>query len=452
VIGRPSTPHRWRVPAVGLVLAAVGALSPAAGPPTPVVPPAPSTVTDGQLGAGVLRKGTRSAVLPEQDRAYARITALLDDRARAVRTRDEPAFLAGIDPAAPPAFRAAQRDLFRHLDGVPLAHWSYRLSTDDPAAIPPELGAEDLAAPQVQLRYALRGADPMPTERPMGYVFARRDGQWYLTSDTALADQGRPTWRGPWDFGPCRVVTTETGLVLGHPEDSDLLGEVGADLDPAVRAVSEALGTGWPQRVTVLLPGSAEELRETVGDRFATDSIAAVAVADRVDAAAGVALGQRVVLNPASVAQMSPMARRVVLRHEITHIATRVDTVDGAPMWILEGFADHVGYLHTGLTLEQAAPDLVRAVRRGGPPAGLPSVADFATAGPQRDLAYQAAWSAARYIADVHGQQALVTLFRRLAAHPEDPAATDAALRDVLGVDTADFVAGWQQDLRRTTS
>ncbi|HEX6356299.1 hypothetical protein [Actinophytocola sp.] len=390
----------------------------------------------------------------DADRADA-VTDLLKRRAQAVLTRDEQSFLATIDPKAAPEFVAAQRRLFTNLAGVPFDEWSYRLNPDDTLDVSgltdsAEL-ADELWAPAVDLRYALRGADLIPTDRAMGYLFARQGDTWYLRSDTSLDGLGRRTWRGPWDFAPCVVTTTESGIILSHPGSEPMVDRLVRDLDSSVRAVSELWPTSWSQRVAVMLPDSPGEMRALVGPDFPVESVVAVAVADRVDNKTRTVAGQRVVLSPSGVRALSIASLRIVLRHEITHLAARADTVDGSPTWLLEGFADYVGYRDSGVTLAEGAPDLAKAVRQDGPPAALPEDRAFRSRGPELDLAYQQSWSLARYIADRHGEQALIAVYRELAgAGPVSASETDRMLREVIGVDRAALVAGWQSYLRET--
>ncbi|HEY0636049.1 MAG TPA: hypothetical protein VGD67_00230 [Pseudonocardiaceae bacterium] len=381
----------------------------------------------------------------ERDRA---VRDLLDRRATALRQRDEAAFLTTIDPLASADFVAAQRALFTNLGGVPLSEWSYRVDGSSPATPPRRADAGELWAPRTTLRYALEGVDTVPTERPMGYLYARRDGRWYLTSDTELGPDGERTWRGPWDFGPCVAVAAPGGLVVGHAGQEELLTRLAAELDAAVLAVTEVWGTEWSQQVAVIVPAGTEELRELVGPAFAVDGIAAAAVADLVDVANHTAIGQRVVLNPTQIGRLSTAARRIVLRHEITHIAARAATVDGAPMWLLEGFADYVGYRDSGLRPREAAPDLVRVMRTRGVPDTLPADTDFTGGSTDLDLAYQLGWSAALHVVELAGEDGLVRLYRLVAGGPDPtPAAVDAALLQVLGTDLAGFVASWRQSL-----
>jgi hypothetical protein len=412
------------------------------------VPPVRHLVSDStppaQDDSGTPSAGVRSA---------GAVADLLRRRARAVLSRDEASFMATVDPKADPAFRAAQRALFGNVGTVPLRVWEYLLDPNDAMNLtpPPEVpGADELWAPRVDLRYALAGVDVVPTSRPMGYLFDRRGREWFLASDTALDSFGRETWRGPWDFGPCRVIALRSGMVLAHPGHDALAHRVAAELDAAVADVAEVWGTGWSQRVAVVLPQSELEMQAMVGPEFSVSAIAAVAIADRIDQRTHAAEGQRVVLNQDTADRLSESALRVVLRHETTHVAARGVTVDGAPMWLLEGFADYVGYRRSGIPFDQAAADLVELVRTGGPPDELPSDADFHAGAAQLDLAYQEAWTATLYLAGRIGEPRLVQLYRRVAslAHPTWPQVDDA-LRAVAGVDHIQLTNGWREFLRR---
>jgi hypothetical protein len=375
---------------------------------------------------------------------------LLARRASAVLRRSEAEFMATVDPQADPAFIKAQRALFRNLDAVPLSHWSYQLNKTESLPVPqPLLDTADYWAPRTKLRYALREVDAEPTTRTMAYLYVRRDKQWFLASDTALEPQGETTWRGMWDFGPCHALMVGNSLVLGHTgADEQALRQLAGEADSAVELVTQVWGTGWSQRVAVLVPETVDEMRALVGPAFNVDGIAAAAVADKVDVANQVAVGQRIVINPALAGRLSVLARRIVLRHETAHIAARASTVDGAPMWLLEGFADYVGYRDSGLQPPEAAPDLVRMLRTGDPPQRLPVAADFVGGSDNLDLAYQLAWSAALYVVDLAGEDGLVKLYRMIASDiSQDEATVQDAMRAVLGVDFVDFVAGWLASL-----
>jgi hypothetical protein len=244
------------------------------------------------------------------------------------------------------------------------------------------------------------------------------------------------------------VTATDAGIVLAHPGGEEMAQRLTGELDSSVAAVTAVWGNGWSQRVALLLPDNPEEMRALVGPSFPIDSVVAVAVADRVDTDRHQVSGQRVVLNPGGSRALSVASLRVVLRHEILHVAARAETVDGAPMWLLEGFADYVGYRDSGITVAQGAPDLAEEVHRSGAPPDLPEDKEFRSSGRDLDLAYQQAWSVSRFVAERFGENVLLALYRKLAgAGPVSATMTDDLLRQALGLDRAGLVAGWRQYL-----
>jgi hypothetical protein len=413
----------------------------------PATGPGPAARLSNGAPTGLADRGAtgQGAPTPPELR-LTEVQSLLRSRATAVVHRDRAAFLATVDPTASEQFRDAQAAMFDNLATVPLTVWSYDVDPTDAVSVPASaFPADELWAPDVQLDYALDAVDHDPTSKPMGYLFARHGSKWYLASDTLTT---RQTWRGPWDFGPVTALRTRSGLVLAHPDEKDLATKISRELDSDVAAVSAVWDQPWPRQVAVLVPDSEDELKAFVGPEFAVDSIAAVAVADRVDNGNHTAVGQRVVLNPDNADKMPAASLRVVLRHEMTHIAARGHTVDGTAMWMLEGFANYVGYRDSGIPLSLGAADVADLVKQDKPPTDLPANGDFAASGEKINLAYDEAWTLTSFIADTFGQHSLVTLYLRIAGGKPD-APVDQALHDVLGVDKAGLIAGWQDYLRR---
>ncbi len=391
-------------------------------------------------------------LLPATDRATA-VRQLLDRRAAALLRRDRAGWLAGIDPRAA-AFRARQAAVFDALAAVPLARWQYRFDL----GVQRSLGAAAVRrygvpvwTPAVTVHYALRGIDAEPTERPMVFTFLRRADRWYLGSDADITVDGTRSWRGLWDFGRVVARRSRSSLVLAHPGHADRLAVFARTVDDAVPAVTAVWGPRWRRQVAVLLPDTQTEMAALVGERFALARIAAVAIADYTDARTGVARGQRVVVNPVNLNRLSPLGRRIVLRHEITHIASRGATSEAMPTWLVEGFADYVGYFGSGLPAGVVAPDLRARLRTGRWPGTLPPDRDFRGDAPGLAVAYEAAWTACRLIAARVGTGGLVRFYRLVGARAiggDGMAAVDAALRGMLHTGYAGFVAQWRTAVR----
>ncbi len=373
---------------------------------------------------------------------------LLARRSAALLARNRAAFLATVDPDATAAFRTRQAAFFDNLAQVPLSQWRFTVDPvlQQPVAAP--VFARYRApvwSPRVTLCYALRGYDDRCTDRPQKLTFVQRDGRWYLGSDDDFAAAGGRTWRGLWDFGPVVAHQGRYCLLLAHPASAGRLAALAEQVDRAVPQVSSVWGDGWSRRVVVIVPDSQQEMAQVLGETPGLTDIAAVATADHADPVSGVVLGQRVVMNPANLARLGTIGRLVVLRHEITHLASRAVTGPALPTWLVEGFADYVGYLGTDVPLSVAAQELRTEVQRGRYPTALPGNADFRFDSRRLAQAYEESWLACRLVADRAGTEGLVRLYRLVGAFRGDTAAAlDRGLRDVLGISYAEFVERWR--------
>ena len=223
---------------------------------------------------------------------------------------------------------------------------------------------------------------------------------------------------------------------LGGPRSEVLLGRVAANIGAAVDAVEAFWGTDWPRDIAVVTTGSQAQFQTEAGGGPPAQwaDIAAVAVADRVDLARRIAIGQRIVFAPGAV-DMSDPALRIVLSHELFHYAARADTATDAPRWLTEGVADYVARPRAPL------PKLTPL------PTALPTDAELDAPGPQRSLGYDQAWWFARYVADTRGPTTLRALYAAACGVKHADLAT--ALHDVLGVEEAGVLADWQRWLTR---
>lgn len=434
-----SRPSLWAVLAGVVVLAvAAGAwlVAPVLGGEAP-----PVTASEASGTARPPAAATAPAT-PTEDPAALRLQALdtlLTSRAQAVLARDKAAWMATVDPAATD-FAARQSAVFDHLAPVPLASWSYQFAGEG-SALPPErldvLG-QDAWVAGVNLVYRLADADLADVRRAQHLTLVRRGDQWLVADD---ADG--PTAAEPWDLGPVQVVRGERSLVLGSA-DVGALEALAAEADTAVVQVDGIWGEDWPRTVVLLAPATQTEMARLLQrpDETGLDQIAAVTTGEVNGGVAGTS-ADRVIVNPAGMAQLGDLGRRVVLAHEITHVATRATTTADVPIWLSEGFADYVGYAGTGVGRAVVAQDVLDLVRAGQGPAALPVEADFDPAQGTIAPAYSGAWLAADLIARVFSEDALIALYRAVATGTP----VDAAVPGVLGTDLAGFQQRWQEYL-----
>ena len=376
------------------------------------------------------------------------VQALLDRRARAVLHRDRAAFLATVDPAER-GFFDQQSGAFRALERVPIASWSYQITgSAQLEADPPVLAsyhAEVFIPAGLVLHYRIAGFDTEPTALVKYDTFVHRSAGWLLASESDFAAAGFPSSEDLWDFGPVLVVHGRRSLVLGHPREAALLRTLAREADRDVLRVTRVWGTGWARRVVILVPDTQTELAQILVDGGDLGQIAAVATAELSGLTGQVRpVGDRILINPPNFARLGPLGRQVVITHEITHVATRAATGPGAPDWLVEGFADYVGYLGTGVDARIAASELRSDLASGYRLGGLPGDVLFAGDAPRLAQSYEEAWLACRYTAARYGQEALVALYRTIgAAGGGEGRAVASGLAQVLHTTLSAYVTGW---------
>jgi hypothetical protein len=448
--GRPApSPRRRAIVTVTLVVAAAlasGVAIGAVGARSGQAPRADRPTT----GSG---PGTGSAADTTPDPMALRVQALqavLDTRSRAVLSKDRAAWLSTVDPGSP-AFVSQQSRVFTNLLAVPFSDWSYSyagIASPPSATRARELGGDAWVA-RVQAGYRLRGYDGATSTSEQLLTMVRRDDHWYVasTSDGDSVPQ-------PWDLGRVRVVKGSHVLVLGTASTATLRGFAAAG-DEAIGAVTGIWGRDWPRRAVLVVPRTEKEMGQLLQRPAAgLSQIAAVTTGELAHGDHGIARSDRVVLNPAAFDRLGDSGRRVVLAHEMTHVAVRSSTSAPVPIWLSEGFADYVGYADVDLSRRAIAADVLALVRRGKGPHELPGTDDFDPTKTTIAPAYSGAWLACRLIAERYGERALVRLYRTAATTPvgergPDPdAALRAAFESVLGTSVARFTGAWRDDLR----
>ncbi|MFI9505509.1 hypothetical protein [Nocardia sp. NPDC052566] len=242
-----------------------------------------------------------------------------------------------------------------------------------------------------------------------------------------------------------RRVPTGNGqesLVAGHRAQNIEMGVLERELAQATAAVTEVWGADWAQSAVVVVASNPSEFAALIKSGASMPSeIAAASVADPF-APGTRPTGQRVVFSPEAGRRLGPDGLRTLLRHELTHVAARAQTVDGAPQWMLEGFADFVAHRGQHHGFADIAPTLTAHVRAGDLPADLPADSEFG--GANASFAYERAWSVCQFVAERFDQPRLVQLYHRIAASKQDGASEDRILREVLGTGRAEFVGEWR--------
>ena len=371
------------------------------------------------------------------------VQSLLEDRAQAILSGDRDSFLDQIDPSQTD-FATAQRLLIDRLGKVPLTQWQYEVVGAGPA-----LGSDrTLALPDgssvvhVRLSYRVEGSDTQ-TDREQYLTVAPRGGRWLLAGDTDGESEGFATQRDLWDLGPVRVRQAASGVVLADaraasPADLRRLAD---ETDQAVRDVDRVWRADWSRRPLVVLPENQQDMATLIGsDGKGLGQIAAVTTGSYSD---GATRGDRVVINPGTFATLRPLGRRIVLSHEMTHLAARASSIQSVPIWLSEGFADYVAYDPTTVPVGVVAGDVFELVRDGDAPRRLPDDADFDAGSGDIAAAYESAWLACRMIAERWGERTLVRFYTDMAdsagpGWPEEVATS-------LGVTERQLVRQWRQ-------
>jgi hypothetical protein len=150
-----------------------------------------------------------------------------------------------------------------------------------------------------------------------------------------------------------------------------------------------------------------------------------------------------VFVNPDVIGTLDGVGAQVVLSHEATHAATGAATNTSLPTWLAEGFADYVALRDVQLPISTTAGQILAQVRRSGPPDHLPGRADFDAQSSQFGAEYEAAWLACRLLAELGGEQALVSLYDQVEAGRP----LDASMRRLFGFGVGEFTKSWQRRL-----
>jgi hypothetical protein len=354
------------------------------------------------------------------------VRALLSSRAAAIAARDQSAWNASQEPdAGTPSFA--------RLAALPLTDWHYDVEA---TTVAPDQGL----TVAVRLAYRFEGEASSTVVRER-LTLRERSGRWLVRSEQSDDDRVQP-----WDLGDAAVVRGERSLVIGIDMPRATLRSWARTADHVVADVSAVWGPAWSNGVVLVVPHSTDQLARALARSSASlRSIAAVTttVGTSVNGELGSA---RVWTNSPLMTSLSDVGREIVLRHEVTHVATGATATDATPLWLEEGFAEVIGYRHSGVSLRTALGDLAAAQQAGHGPTELPGQSDFAEG--SLAVTYESAHLACAYLEEMYGLSGLVRIYRRtLQGTGVGDQNVDAALREVTGSGTDALTRAWHERL-----
>jgi hypothetical protein len=301
--------------------------------------------------------------------------------------------------------------------------------------------------------YALPGPGRAGQSFEATYTFVHRAGGWRIADDV---DGVTPVQL--WDLPRLSVLHGTLVTVIGNAPAARMRA-YRTIADSAVRRVNAVWGGALRSRVVVVTPSTDKEFAGLLARPADKGLDQVAAITQGVIEPGQRARGDRVVINPKAFTALQPVGRRVVVTHELTHVAIRSSTTSPVPIWLTEGMADYVGYSGLDIPRERVASQLLALVRAGKGPTELPTDVDFDPSRSTIAPSYSASWLAVSRLVDLYGQGKVVSFYRRVAsvttagtggsADGLDPASSaEAAFPAGFGVSQERFVEGWRRYLR----
>lgn len=351
------------------------------------------------------------------------VESVLSRRAAAIRDGDAVTWTAtGADPTT---FAAVQRLAVRDLALVRV-----RSAVEAVSSAP--------GAPRwvvgVDLRYGL--AD-LPTWS------GRVSADWVIGPD-GQGGRGAPTWRvveeswrGPapvWMLPGLRVERS-LGVVVAGNVPAGEVARVAARAATARSAMS-SVWRGVPD-LLVVAPATVEDLATLLPGARPGNGTAAVTTgrspgggSDTIHLVPGVGL--------------SDVGLQATLTHEAVHVVVREQHGNNAPLWLVEGFAQEIGYADLDLPARRIAAEGLADIAAHGLPQTLPTDQEFDA---HPGVAYPLAWRAVDVLTRRAGRAVVRDLVGRCADDPAGPSTCSVHVARVWGAPLTSFIDAWRADL-----
>lgn len=367
-----------------------------------------------------VQPGVEVPVPADLDEAF---SSTLDERAAALRERDRPAFLSGID-RSDAGFVTAQRGYYDNLAQLPLRLFSYDLDRSS------MVRTGDQYWVVVEVTMQLEGFDPEPVVTRDRFRFAPTEDDRYVVS--SVTDRKWERANGvqpqPWDMVP--ILARHRAGVLGI-FDQESVATAGPLMDSVAQGVTDVSATvpyDWPASVVVYALSDTDFLASLDdlpgGDPEHVDGVAFPVMAGDKD---GKVVATRFALHPSMLAQAGPERDRLV-RHELTHVALG-QRDDRAPAWLSEGIAEWVSVQPLAPELRQLPQEALSAAEAGVN--GLPRDGTFNDANSAAH--YGLSWWACEYLVASFGQESLWRLLEELDRSDADQ---EDRLKSLVGLTT----------------
>ncbi|MGQ0466030.1 MAG: hypothetical protein ACT4QG_11985 [Sporichthyaceae bacterium] len=395
------------------------------------------------------------ATVTREDGRADTVAAMLQRRAEALAVGDRAAFLETVDDSRA-EFREEQARWFDNLAAVPFEQWRLKLAGSTAESLVPAtartladtIGGGSFAA-LVEGEFRIEGHDNAGQHYDRVVALTPRGGRWFVSGSFEPA--GRSPHRELWDIGRVHVLEATYGLVLGL-EPKDRLRIYASELDRAVPEVDRIWDAPWAKSALVVVTRTESEMAVLLGGEAAGYRQLAAVTRGELGLEEESAAAERIIVNPKAYRELSEVGRRVIMRHEVAHVAARSRTQAWTPRWLAEGFADYVGYKASGLPTRTVAQELAADVKGGFAPTALPADESFAATNTALAQTYELSWLACRLISERYGGSDTLVEFYRTVGGPGGGTEVGRAFRDVLGVSPEEFTALWQDYVRRELS
>lgn len=391
-------------------------------------------------------------ITPEQWAAARQdaVTRLVHARFAAVARSDRAGWLGSLGASPDPSLRGTQAAVFDRMTRMGAGDFTITSLHETTPPVPAPKGEPVEWDARVSLTYRLRHFDTAPRAFDLDLTVKADPGAPARAVLSGSSPSGRPQ---PWDLAGLVVRRSPTSLVLAVG-DASRVDEVVARARTAAARVAAVWGAARP--AVWVVPASDADAASLLG-RSVDDLQGVVAATDGPLTPGRRAGADRIVVVPGAWGSLRPEGRDVVMTHELTHVTVRASTTRAVPVWLSEGFAELVAYEPIDLPEATIVAPALKQVRASGMPSALPAAADFEPGTGSLAAAYGLSLLALRTLADAHGIQAVVRLYRAAggglavptARLDDGEAAVDDALAQAVHTSRPALVAAWQARIRQ---